>query len=118
MKIVPAADDGPPTATRLTATGIVMETHRLCRPVKLEGDGPVPVTLPDRVARMYLDLAGEWNLSAARGHHDSPSAHAGRNGAHPAEGYDPMTQPLVSKVPALSIPDQPRREEAEAALGS
>src|SRR4029079_8383661 len=29
VKIVPAAD-GPPTAIRLTANGIVMETHRLC----------------------------------------------------------------------------------------
>jgi hypothetical protein len=58
VKVVPSADGGPPTTTRLTANRIVMETHRLCRPVKLDSDEPIPVTLPDRVARMYLEMSG------------------------------------------------------------
>ena len=32
------------------------------------------------------------------------------------EGYDPITRLWCSKVPALRIADQPRREEAQASL--
>jgi hypothetical protein len=114
VKIVPAAD-GPPTAIRLTANGIVMETHRLCRPVRLEGDGSVPVTLPDRVARMYLDSSGEWGLAPLAGVTTAPLL-APDGTMRTQEGYDPITRLWCSKVPALRIPDQPRREEAQMSL--
>src|SRR4029079_18896304 len=114
VKIVPAAD-GPPTAIRLTANGIVMETHRLCRPVRLEGDGSVRVTLPDRVARMYLDSSGEWGLAPLAGVTTAPLL-APDGTMRTPEGYDPITRLWCSKVPALRIPDQPRREEAQVSL--
>ena len=51
----------------LTKHNVVIEAHRLCQPVKVNSDGEhVPVTLPDRVAQMYLDMSGEWELAAAR----------------------------------------------------
>src|SRR5262249_2599663 len=33
-----------------------------------------------------------------------------------AEGYDPVTQLWCARMPTLTIPDQPSRKEAEAAL--
>jgi hypothetical protein len=115
VKIVPAADDGPPTAIRLTTTGIVMETHRLCRPVKMDGEGSIPVTLPDRVARMYLGMAGEWGLSPLAGVTTAPLL-APDGTMRTRDGYDPITRLWCSKVPALRIPGQPSREEVQASL--
>src|SRR5580700_6940292 len=52
VRLTRPADGGPPSATRLTRHNVVIETHRLCRPVKVDADGVhVPVTLPDRVAQ-------------------------------------------------------------------
>jgi len=57
------ADGSPPSARRLTRHNVVIEAHRLCQPMKVDADGVhVPVTLPDRVAQMYLNMFGEWNL--------------------------------------------------------
>jgi hypothetical protein len=68
-KIVPAADGGAPTATQLAPNGIVREAHQLCRPVKVQGDEVVPVTLPERVGRMYLHLSGEWGVASENSVH-------------------------------------------------
>jgi hypothetical protein len=37
-----------------------MECHRLCQPMKFDRGKCIPATLPDRIARMYLDMVGEW----------------------------------------------------------
>ncbi len=50
VRVVKSADDGLPSAIPLTRHNVVIETHRLCQPVKFgAGDEPKPVTLPDRV---------------------------------------------------------------------
>jgi hypothetical protein len=60
MKVVKSAE-GPPKAVPLTAEDIVIEVHRVRQPVKLATDGRhVPMTLPPRVARMYLARSDEW----------------------------------------------------------
>jgi hypothetical protein len=46
VKVVPSPACGPPAAIRLTANRVVVEAHRLSRPVKLVGEELVPVTLP------------------------------------------------------------------------
>jgi hypothetical protein len=115
VKIVPAADGGAPTAIQLTPNGIVMEAHQLCRPVKVQGDEVVPVTLPERVGRMYLHLSGEWSLPPLAGVTTAPVL-LGDSTVHAAEGYDPMSQLWCAAVPPLSIPEQPSRAQAEAAL--
>jgi hypothetical protein len=64
VRIIRPADDTLPSAVRLTKHNVVMEAHRLCQPVKVDADGEhVPVTLPDRVAQMYLDMSGEWQCA-------------------------------------------------------
>jgi putative DNA primase/helicase len=115
VKIVPAADGGAPTAIELTPNGIVMEAHQLCRPVKGQGDEVVPVTLPERVGRMYLHLSGEWGLPPLAGVTTAPVL-SGDGAVRAAEGYDPISQLWCAAIPPLSIPEQPSRAEAEAAL--
>ena len=65
-------DKGPPSAARLTNHNVVMECHRLCQPMKMDRGQYIPATLPDRVARMYLDMVGEWNLSPLDGVSTAP----------------------------------------------
>ena len=108
VKVVPSGDGGPPTTTRLTANRIVMETHRLCRPVKLDSDEPIPVTLPDRVARMYLEMSGEWKLPPLAGICTTPLL-AADGAVRTAEGYDHLTCLWCSSVPTLRIPEHPSR---------
>jgi hypothetical protein len=115
VKIVPAADGGAPTASQLTTNGIVMEAHQLCRPVKAKGDEVVPVTLPERVGRMYLHLSGEWGLPPLAGVTTAPVL-SGDGTVRAAEGYDPISQLWCAAVPPLSIPEQPTRAQAEASL--
>jgi putative DNA primase/helicase len=115
VKIVPAANGGAPTAAQLRPDGIVLEAHQLCRPVKTQGDEPVSVTLPERVARMYLHLSGEWDLPPLAGITTAPVL-SGDGAVRAAEGYDPISQLWSAAVPPLTIPDQPSRGQAEAAL--
>ena len=82
VRVVRPADGGPPSAIPLTRHNVVMEAHRLCQPVKEDKGAHIPVTLPDRVAQMYLDMVGEWSLSAARWHQHCAAAVSGRGRAH------------------------------------
>jgi hypothetical protein len=115
VKTVPSPDGGPPTAIRLTSHRVVIEAHRLCRPVKSVCDELVPVTLPDRVARMYLEMDGEWGLQPLAGISTAPLL-SSDGSVRAAEGYDHATSLWCANVPTLRIPDHSIRAEAEAAL--
>src|SRR5690349_3163163 len=55
VKLVQPSDGGPMRAIPLTANTVVIGAHDLCQPVKLDRQSElVAVTLPERVARMYL----------------------------------------------------------------
>ena len=58
VRIIKKANNKLPIASPLTNHGVVRAAHQLCRPIK-DGEN---ATLPDRVAALYLDLAGEWKL--------------------------------------------------------
>jgi hypothetical protein len=64
VKLARDAMSGGMIVQRLTVESVVHEAHRVARPVKLQvtedGVQMLPVTLPDRVARLYLDMKGEW----------------------------------------------------------
>jgi putative DNA primase/helicase len=115
VKIVSGADAGPPSATELTPNKVVMAAHDFCRPVREQGDELVRVMLPQRVGRMYLDLAGEWNLQPLAGITTAPVLSADGT-VRTAEGYDPESQLWCAKVPLLQIPERPSREQAKTAL--
>jgi hypothetical protein len=73
------------------------------------------MTLPERVARMYLHLNGEWGLSPLAGITTAPVL-LDNGTVRVAEGYDRTSQLWCAAVPALTIPEQPIRAQAEAAL--
>jgi putative DNA primase/helicase len=115
VKVVPGTDGGPPVAVSLIANDVLFEAHRLSRPVKLVGDEVVPVTLPDRVARMYLEMRGKWNLRPLAGVSTAPLLSADGS-IRIAEGYDRDTRLYCANVPNLEMPERPSRDDAAAAL--
>jgi hypothetical protein len=116
VRVIRPADGGSPSASPLTKCNVVIEAHRLCQPVKVNADGEhVPVTLPDRVAQMYLDMAGEWNLPPLAGVSTTPLLSADGS-VRAADGYDSATGLWCSNVPTMRLPARPSRVDAEAAL--
>lgn len=115
VKVVRSPDGGPPTAIRLTAHGVVVEAHRMCRPVKQARDELVPVTLPVRVAQMYLAMHGERGLLPLTGISTAPLL-SSDGSVRAAEGYDHATGLWCANVPTLRMPARPVRAEAESGL--
>jgi len=116
VRVIRPADGSLPSAVRLTKHNVVIEAHRHCQPVKVDEDGEyIPITLPDRVAQMYLDMCGEWDLRPLTGVSTSPLL-SPDGSVRMADGYDPATGLWCCGVPSLRLPARPSRAEAEAAL--
>ena len=116
VRVVRLADGSLPQALQLTNHNVVMEAHRQCQPVKFDAKGMrIPVTLPDRVAQMYLDMVGDWRLLPLAGVSTSPLL--SKDGAvRIAEGYDRETNLWCCGVPQLRLGPSPSRGDAERAL--
>ena len=115
VKLAHPADGGSPVAIEVTPHGVVCEVHRLCQPVSWHGDTLKAVTLSERVAKMLLDMRGEWGVPALDGVTTAPVLD--KDGAIlDRDGYDPGARLWCAKVPALDLPDRPTRKQAEAAL--
>jgi hypothetical protein len=111
VRITKRAGNKLPIASPLTTHGVVRAAHQLCRPIK---DGEY-ATLPDRVANLYLDMAGEWKLPALVVISTAPIL--GDDGSiRETEGYDKATGIYCVNVPQLEVPGRPTREQAEASL--
>jgi hypothetical protein len=110
------ADGGPPVAHRLTANAVVTLAHSRCRPVRFDirRDAYVGVTLPERVANMYLDLP-DWDLPPLAGVTCAPLLQED-GGITAGDGYDPRLHVWCDKVPPLDVPETPSKAQAEAAL--
>ena len=116
VRVIRPVDGSLPSALRLTKHNVVIEAHRHCQPVKVDEDGEyIPITLPDRVAQMYLDMCGEWDLPPLTGVSTSPLL-SPDGSVRMADGYDPATGLWCCGVPSLRLPARPSRAEAEAAL--
>ena len=116
VRVIRPADGSLPSAVRLTKHNVVIEAHRHCQPVKVDEDGEyIPITLPDRVAQMYLDMCGEWDLPPLTGVSTSPLL-SPDGSVRVADGYDPATGLWCCGVPSLRLPARPSRAGAEAAL--
>src|SRR6266404_2099507 len=107
VRIIKSADGGLPSATPLTKHNVVIEAHRLCQPVKMDPKrGLIEITLPDRVAQMYLDMIGEWELPSLTGVSTAPLLSAD-GGIRAADGYDLTTGLWCCCIPKLSLPERP-----------
>jgi hypothetical protein len=116
VRVVRSTDGRSMAASPLTVNSVVVEAHRLCRPVTLKANGEiVEVTLPDRVARMYLDMRGEWNLPPLTGVSTAPLL-VGDGRIRRAIGYDHASGLWCCRVPKLHIPKRPQSPDAAAAL--
>ena len=114
--IATPADKTMPIAMPLTRHHVVLATHRLARPVRVDGNWKAtPVTLPNRVAELYLAMTGEWHLLPLVGITSTPLL-SDDGGARVAEGYDAATGLWCAQMPAPCLPERPSRAEAEAAL--
>ena len=106
-------------AEPLTVHGIVIEAHAVTRPWRhvwnRAGTERMDVTLPERVAKLYLERRGRWGLRQLDGIARAPLLHDD-GGIRTAEGYDPDTCLWCERVPHVEVPDNPNREDADAAL--
>ena len=85
--VINSANDGSPIVTRMSIHTVVRQAHKLCKPVKHTRDGRKYVTLPNRVAQIYLDMNGEWRLAPLDGVSTAPLL--SEDGTiRWAEGYD------------------------------
>ena len=108
VRLAQAADGGAPIAVEVTANGVVCEAHKLAQPMAWTGDILKPVTLPERVAKMLLDMRGDWRLPALDGITTAPVlTDDGAIVAH--DGYDPATRLWCARVPALELLPMPTR---------
>jgi putative DNA primase/helicase len=115
VQVIKRADGSMPTAVPLTKHSIVMETHRLCEPVKRDGQGNlVPVTLPERVAQMYLDLQ-VWNLRPLAGISTAPLL-SPDGSVRTVEGYDFVTDLWCANILSVDVPARPTIDDATHAL--
>ena len=120
VKLVRDAMSGGMVARQLTVEGVVHEAHRVAYPVKqrMNADGSileVPVTLPNRVARLYLDMRGDWNLRVLNGITTAPilSSDGSVLGRH---GYDEGTGLWCDAVETPPMPPMVPMPLAAAAL--
>lgn len=118
VKLAHPADGDLPVAFELTPNGVVFEAHHLCQPVQWNGDQLKPITLPERVAKMYLEaLRGDWCVPALDGLTTAPVL-APDGAILDRDGYDPGARLWCARVPALDLPDRPTRTQAEGALAT
>ncbi len=103
----------------LTVDGVTNEAHEVCRPFRWvrTPNGPERkyITLPVRVATLYLDRRDRLGLRPLDGIACAPLLHD--NGTiRTAEGYDTETRLWCERVPSVTAPDAPTEADAKAAL--
>jgi hypothetical protein len=111
VRITKRAGSKLPIASALTTHGVVRAAHQLCRPIK----DAAYATLPDRVAALYLDMAGEWRLPPLVVI-TTASILGDDGGIRSAEGYDKATGIYCTNVPQLNVPEAPTRAQAADSL--
>jgi hypothetical protein len=114
--IVKRAETGMPIAKEANKHRVVLEAHRVCRPVRRnERREIVETTLPERVAELYLAMAGEWNLPPFNGISCAPLL-TNDGGIRVADGYDKATGLWCHNIPTVDVPASPTLEQAKDAL--
>ncbi|HUK09394.1 MAG TPA: hypothetical protein VLX09_16075 [Stellaceae bacterium] len=112
--VMPTAGElRPPCAEVLTANYVAMLLHQIARVVKPGQNGVMrETTFPDRAAKMYLDMKGEWGLPRLVGITGAPLL-SEDGGIRSVEGYDPRSGLWCMGVPKLEIPERPTRKNAQ-----
>ena len=120
VRLATDTNSGGQVVFPLTVEGVVGEAHKVARPWrrKVLRDGTFDqehITLPDRVAKLYLDDRAGWGLRPLDGITSAPLVHTDGS-VRVVQGYDPKTRLWCEAVPAIELPAKPDRSMAEAAL--
>ncbi len=107
-------------AQTLSVHGVVNAAHAILRPYNIRADREGNpqchhITLPERVASLYLDNRDGWGLRPLDGITTAPLL-ASDGSLRVVEGYDPVTRLWCEKPPGITVPDDPTRADAAAAL--
>lgn len=111
--IVRSIDADVPRIQQLTQDQVVVLAHELTRPVEVRSQ-PRPVTLPDRVARLYLALS-DWGLRPLKGVTTAPLL-SSDGSVQVVEGHDPQTQIWCHRVPNIELRQHPTEADARVAF--
>ncbi len=114
------AQRGGMMAEPLTLNAVVNEAHAVARPwrYRRERDGtlsPEAMTLPERVAHLYLAMRGKWGLRPLDGIAASPLL-AEDGSLRVVDGYDAGTRMWCERIPTIEVPKAPSKADAAAAL--
>jgi hypothetical protein len=115
VRIIQPGNSSLPLAIPLTKNNVIVEAHELCQPIVHRNGTPVPVTLPDRAAQMYLDMIGEWSLRPLAGISTAPTL-SDSGAVRSTNGYDEQSGLWSCRVPDLILATRPNRQDAEIAL--
>jgi len=113
--LVIPANESTPTIHPLACNEVIIAAHKVCQPFKPKDGERPPVTLPDKVAELYLAMPEEWRLRVLAGITTGPILHA--DGSIRTEpGYDPETRCLCCCNLTLAVPETPSIDDAKRAL--
>jgi len=121
VRLILNPQTGELAARPLSRESVVYAVHEVAQPfIQRTRKGvleDIDVTLPDRVAALYLDMAGAWGLPPLRGIAYAPILASGGDIRSEA-GYDPTTGQWCAGIPELidRVASKPTRKQAEAAL--
>jgi hypothetical protein len=114
VKIVHSPDGD--RVERLNADGVVLEAHDVCRPVVVRSEVVREfITLPNRVARLFLNANGRRGLQPLRGICAAPLLSEGGSIRCEA-GYDRTTGFWCVGVDLPPLPEHPTEENAQESL--
>jgi hypothetical protein len=115
---VTAEAENMPKATVVKIETVRILAHEICVPIKVDKEGKhIPIALSEDVAGLYLrGLEGSWGLKPFNGITTAPIL-SEDGSIRAAEGYDPISGMWCHNIPAVSVPERPTKDEAEAALG-
>ncbi|MGH6709132.1 MAG: hypothetical protein ACREEK_09195 [Bradyrhizobium sp.] len=117
VKLIETADGF--STLDLNVHDVVNHAHQVCRPVvKKIVRGEIvsePVTLPDRIARLYLNRHDAWGVPHLDAICRAPIL-SNDGSIRIVRGYDKDTRFWCTGVELLDIPERPSRKQAEAAL--
>jgi hypothetical protein len=112
----PPAEARPAEINMLGVEGTAHAAHEVCRPYLVDPRGKRNnVTLPERVAKLYLALNGRWHLRPLHGICGSVLLD-NDGGIHAHEGYHAPSGMWCTQAPPLTVPDRPAKDEAVDAL--
>ena len=115
VKLIADSENGMPSLIPLTRARVIIEGHHRCRPVAVRKGEQNPVPLPSAVADIYLAMNGDWQLRPLAGITSSPLLEEDGT-IRATEGYDPQRKLWCSRIPPITVQDQPTGSDAEKSL--